>query len=460
MSGTQKKLEQGNTKGKAIYLYLCILFILATIISVCIYCFSHNSDDADHNEEKKEPVASDNDQLVMAQGKSLLERNEGNKQVLSQQAAMNNNESALDESPKMLPAQPSTAVPAQEVQDTQNAKFKQDYDAYVSKSATVETIQAPISPPENHNLKAAADTRRDQFRQALMSPTRIQLGAKGKTDELMSLRDAALSEKSSPLNNERFERRSAYRRDPSSPSNRSEGNSRSNMLDDYKIFDKADDFELANKVMALKSPWCLRQGSVIPAVLLTAVNSDLPGLVTAQTTTDVLDSVSGSEILIPKGTRITGEYASSPGFGQDRLFIGFQRLLFPDGSSLNLGAMPGQSADGSAGFETDADHHLMRMVGSALLLSTVSAAVSASEGYRYDENGKQKYGRSLASEATASMGSVLSKIIERNLSLSPTLNVKPGYVFAVAVTKDIYFTAPWGDENFAIKNKEVSKKYS
>ena len=122
--------------------------------------------------------------------------------------------------------------------------------------------------------------------------------------------------------------------------------------------------------------------------------------------------------------------------------------------------MPGQSADGSAGFETDADHHLMRMVGSALLLSTVSAAVSASEGYRYDENGKQKYGRSLASEATASMGSVLSKIIERNLSLSPTLNVKPGYVFAVAVTKDIYFTAPWGDENFAIKNKEVSKKYS
>ena len=58
------------------------------------------------------------------------------------------------------------------------------------------------------------------------------------------------------------------------------------------------------------------------------------------------------------------------------------------------------------------------------------------------------------------MGSVLSKIIERNLSLSPTLNVKPGYVFAVAVTKDIYFTAPWGDENFAIKNKEVSKKYS
>ena len=184
-------------------------------------------------------------------------------------------------------------------------------------------------------------------------------------------------------------------------------------------------------------------------MLLTAINSDLPGLVSAQTTVDVLDSVYGREILIPKGTKVMGEYEAGPGYGQERVFIGFKRLLFPDGSSLNLGAMPGQSQDGRSGFDADVDNHLFGIVGSALLLSAVSAGVSSAQSRGYDAQGRIHYDDALGSAATASLGNTLSQIIEKNLNLSPTLDVKPGYVFNVSVVKDIYFNAPWGDPDFS-----------
>ncbi|HAH71205.1 MAG TPA: hypothetical protein DCL74_05765 [Succinivibrionaceae bacterium] len=215
------------------------------------------------------------------------------------------------------------------------------------------------------------------------------------------------------------------------------------------MFNRGEDVELNTQVKKLKTSLCLSQGSIIPAMLLTAINSDLPGLVSAQTTVDVLDSVYGKEVLIPKGTKVMGEYEASPGFGQERVFIAFKRLLFPDGSSLNIGAMPGQSQDGRSGFDADVDNHFLGMVGSALLLSAVSAGVSSTQSRGYDAQGRIHYGDALGSAAAASLGNTLGQIIEKNLNLSPTLNVKPGYVFNVAVVKDIYFNAPFGDPDFS-----------
>ncbi len=325
-----------------------------------------------------------------------------------------------------------------------DSSFKQDYNKYLAlDNKELNVPDEQINVQQQKQQTELAQQRKERFKEIRHAPTRLNLNA-NKNAESTSSSVTTHSIKDS-FNNHLDNVFSKTAGDDNS-------SRQSRTMNDYQVFNQGGNYELSSKVNALKSPWCLRQGSVIPAMLTSAINSDLPGLVTAQTTVDVLDSITGTEILIPKGTRITGEYGASPGYGEERVFIGFQRLLFPDGSSLDLGSMPGQSEDGKAGFDADVKSHFMKVIGSALLLSAVSAGVSVSQSRHYDANGREKYGEALNSAATSSLGSVLSQVIEKNLSLSPTLNVKPGYSFSVAVAKDIYFNAPWGSPDFAINS--------
>jgi type IV secretion system protein VirB10 len=98
-----------------------------------------------------------------------------------------------------------------------------------------------------------------------------------------------------------------------------------------------------------RSPWTLAAGTVIPAALVTGLNSGLPGMVVAQVTHDVRDSATGRTVLIPQGARLIGDYDSKVAFGQERAFLAWNRLLFPDGSSVDLGAVPATDAGGFSG---------------------------------------------------------------------------------------------------------------
>lgn len=305
--------------------------------------------------------------------------------------------------------------------------FEDDYRAYAGKPKPHSAPKAePQGEPEEPQRSVPQDTARQArlqaFEQALRSPSRIEL-KKGSVQE--QARAAKTSGQALAQAGGRDDR---YR-----------------TLSEYSLLEGDGEFVLNSRVEAMKTPWCLRQGSVIPAVLVTAVNSDLPGQVTAQVPSDVLDSVRGSDVLIPAGTMIAGQYGASPGYGAERLFIAFTRLLFPDGTSLSLGAMPGQGPDG-AGFESDTDSHFLRMFTGSFLVSAVSASVTASER---QAGGNYSYGSALGQSAGDSLGSTLSKILDRNLNLSPTLSVKPGYSFSVAVTRDIYFNGPYGTEAFS-----------
>ena len=86
------------------------------------------------------------------------------------------------------------------------------------------------------------------------------------------------------------------------------------------------------------SPFTLMAGSIIPASLVTGLNSDLPGFVIGQVTENVYDTVSGRYLLIPQGTKIIGKYDSVVAFGQKRALVVWQRLIRPDGSSMSGGA--------------------------------------------------------------------------------------------------------------------------
>lgn len=305
--------------------------------------------------------------------------------------------------------------------------FEDDYRAYAGKERERPAPKAePQGGPGSVQMSIRQDpgrqARLQAFEQALRSPSRIELKKDSAQEQAKTAKLPAQA--------------------PAAPGGRDD---RYRTLSEYSLLEGGGGHVLDSRVEAMKTPWCLRQGSVIPAVLVTAVNSDLPGQVTAQVPSDVLDSVRGSDVLIPAGTMIAGQYGASPGYGAERLFIAFSRLLFPDGTSLSLGAMPGQGPDG-AGFESDTDSHFLRMFTGSFLVSAVSASVSASQ---MQSGGSYTYGSALGQSAGDSLGQTLSRILERNLNLSPTLSVKPGYSFSVAVTRDIYFNGPYGTEAFS-----------
>lgn len=207
-----------------------------------------------------------------------------------------------------------------------------------------------------------------------------------------------------------------------------------------------NDTLLQTSVETVLSPFLLRQGTLIPCVLLTGINSDLPGLVQAQVVSDVYDTPRGNHVLIPRGSKIIGQYASAPMMGQERLMLGFNRVIFPDGKAMSLGAMPGSSTDGYAGFNAEVDNHFWRLMGNSILLGGITAGIAISvDDDQRDDNGNLTLNGALSQGLGQSIGRVLTNVIERNMAISPTLTVEPGFNFNVTLTKDIYFPSQYQD---------------
>ena len=214
------------------------------------------------------------------------------------------------------------------------------------------------------------------------------------------------------------------------------------LSDKYSMFENSD-YVLDHSVEPLKSPFALFQGSVIRARLITGINSELPGQITAIVTSDIYDSVKGRYLLIPRGTKVIGMYSSDVKMNAQRLFAGFSRLIFPDGSSLNLGAMPGQSLDGYAGIDANVDTHFLKNLLSGFLISTIQSTqeITADE-YIYSKDHSSFVKRSSKNFVDNAADSS-SKALTESINFSPTLDVEPGFMFSIAITKDIYFKGPY-----------------
>ncbi|WP_288083629.1 TrbI/VirB10 family protein [Shinella sp.] len=112
-----------------------------------------------------------------------------------------------------------------------------------------------------------------------------------------------------------------------------------------------------DRVMAPASPFVLQAGAVIPVALITGIRSDLPGQITAQVTENIYDSPTGRSLLVPQGTRIIGQYDNNVQFGQRRVLLVWNRLIFPNGRSMVLERQPGADTQGYAGLEDGVDYH-------------------------------------------------------------------------------------------------------
>jgi type IV secretion system protein TrbI len=189
------------------------------------------------------------------------------------------------------------------------------------------------------------------------------------------------------------------------------------------------------------SPYEIKAGTVIPAIMIGGVNSDLPGQLIAQVTENVYDSATGRYLLIPQGCKLVGTYDNSVTFGQGQILVGWRRIIYPDASSLDLGLMPGTDESGYAGFRDQVDNHLLRLFSQAFLLSIFSSGVQLGQP---QANAGQNYtsSQTVASAIAQQIGELGMEIVRRNMDIAPTLMARPGYLFNVMVTKDVNLE-PW-----------------
>lgn len=192
-----------------------------------------------------------------------------------------------------------------------------------------------------------------------------------------------------------------------------------------------------------RSPYELKTGHVIRAVTLRGINSDLPGEVTAMVTDNVYDSATGRHLLIPSWTKLFGVYNSEVAYGQERAQIAWTRLVFPDGSTLELGGMPGADMAGFTGFRDEVDNHYGRLIGFSLLSSVMAAGFQLSQPDSTAPQGQLSNQQVVAGEVGREMTQLGLEVTRRNLNVQPTIRVRPGYKFTVTVNRDIAFAGPY-----------------
>jgi type IV secretory pathway VirB10-like protein len=192
-----------------------------------------------------------------------------------------------------------------------------------------------------------------------------------------------------------------------------------------------------HRLQPAASRWQLSAGSVISASLVTGLNSDLPGMVVAQVTENAYDSATGRTLLVPQGARLIGRYDSVVAFGQSRALLVWQRLVFPDGSSLELDNLPATDSAGYAGVADRVDFHTWRLLRGIGLSTLLGVGTQLTLG-----GNEADLVRALRESSQANADRAGQRIVERNLDIQPTIRVRPGFPLRVLVHKDLVLP-PW-----------------
>ncbi|HEY4129404.1 MAG TPA: TrbI/VirB10 family protein [Gemmatimonadaceae bacterium] len=190
-------------------------------------------------------------------------------------------------------------------------------------------------------------------------------------------------------------------------------------------------------------PYVLRAGTVIPAMLLTAITSDLPGDCMGQVSRDVYDSQAQQLLLIPKGSKLMCRYDDQVVVGQSRLLIAWTRLILPDGRSMTLPGLALKDAQGQTGAKGDVDNHTGRVFGRALLLSAIGAGAQLSQPRQSSILAAPTTGQVMAGAVGQEMSNVALEVLRRGMDQAPTITVPQGATFNVFLNGDLVFDGPY-----------------
>ena len=179
------------------------------------------------------------------------------------------------------------------------------------------------------------------------------------------------------------------------------------------------------------SPYQVMAGTLLSASLITGLDSDLPGLVVAQVTQNVFDTVSGKILLIPQGSRLVGTYDSVIAFGQSRALVVWQRIIMPDGSSIQIDNLPATDSAGYSGLEDQVDYHTWSLI-KGVAISTLLGV-----GSQLAISGQSDLLLSIRNSTQDSVNQAGQQITQKNLNIQPTIKVRPGWPLRVIIHKDL-----------------------
>lgn len=190
-------------------------------------------------------------------------------------------------------------------------------------------------------------------------------------------------------------------------------------------------------LLAPLSQYEVKAGSILPALLITGINSDLPGQMVAQLRENVYDTVTGNYLLLPQGTRLIGEYDSKIAFGQKRVLVVWTRVIMPNGSSLSLEGMPGVDLSGYAGVTGMVNNHYGKLVTGVILGSIIGAGAQVAVGGQGTLVVPPSFEQMAVAGAASSINQAAQQHTSKVLNLQPTIEVAPGERINVFVTKDM-----------------------
>ena len=216
----------------------------------------------------------------------------------------------------------------------------------------------------------------------------------------------------------------------------------------------AKDITNQNTIQKPISDNVIMAGNSIPAILQTKISSDLPGTIVARVAKDVYDTLTGTVLLIPRGSSLIGQYNSQTVYGDTSVQVKFIRLIRPDGSSIILPNQQGMNDSGVSGLTDEVDNHWGQLIGAAALTTVFNIpAVAAQVAQQQNttvcttnsdgtSNCVPNYAGVVQSSVLQSLGQtaqqVGGKITDRAMNIKPTITINAGKEFSVLVTKDTY----------------------
>ena len=328
-----------------------------------------------------------------------------------------------------------------------NIPEPQTVSAMPAVTAREREIEKPVRR-ESENERRIRELRFRQWEAALNSPIKVQheeikTSARSRNGEL-----AEIDRQLAMLNNQgslAYEQRIAMAQGNGSSGvgGGADFSSRNDLSRTQQFETGARDWTNPSAVEAPPTLNIIRTGSVIPATLVSGINSDLPGQIIGQVSQNVYDTPTGKHLLIPQGARLMGEYSSQVQYGQSRVFAVWQRIVFPDGKAMDLGSMPASSGAGYAGLRDRVNNHYVRIFGSAIMMSAILAGVEMTQDDKNDTGNTQRMSDALSESLGQVLGGVMGEMLSKNMSIAPTIEIRPGYRLNVMLVKDLVFPGPY-----------------
>lgn len=200
---------------------------------------------------------------------------------------------------------------------------------------------------------------------------------------------------------------------------------------------KNDFYNRGNKANAGNGTWLglntVWEGTIFEATLTSAINTDLPGEITARVAKNIYSSQDGRFLLIPQNSVLLGSYNSSISYSQSRVQVQWDTLIRPDGYKIDLGGMNGTDAQGASGIKGHINDHPFAYLKAILLMSSVSIA----NAELTNQMGKtqNQYVQNVLADTQKVANELGGKLIDRAMNVQPTITIKEGTKINIVVNK-------------------------